>query len=92
MKIIAILHDVIEDTDVTAEGLLEYGIHQHFVDMVVVLTKVEGEDYFIDYLPRIKSKLEAKQVKIADILCNLGDSPTKKQVKKYSAALKYLLF
>lgn len=34
---------------------------------------------------------EAKTVKIADMLANLADDPTEKQIKKYALGLVYLL-
>ena len=40
-KIVAILHDVIEDTDVDSEYLLEIGLSQHIVDAVVLLTRYD---------------------------------------------------
>ena len=47
LKTIAILHDTIEDTDVTAEYLLEKGIPKHIVEAVQLLTKPEDEEYEI---------------------------------------------
>ena len=37
LKTIAVLHDTIEDTDVTAEYLLEKGIPKHIVEAVQLL-------------------------------------------------------
>ena len=41
----AVLHDVIEDTDITAEALLELGFSKEVVDAVVLLTRSKDEDY-----------------------------------------------
>ena len=38
----AVLHDVIEDTDITAEALLELGFSKEVVDAVVLLTRRRG--------------------------------------------------
>ena len=53
LKTIAILHDTIEDTFVTADYLLEKGIPKELVDVVVLLTKPEDEEYE-SYLRRVK--------------------------------------
>ena len=88
----AMLHDVLEDNHLyTAQMLLDKGIEPEIVEAVVVLTKVKGEDYFKDYLPRVKANPIAKDIKIADILSNLSDDPTDKQLWKYINALVYLL-
>ncbi len=69
LKTIAILHDTIEDTDVTAEYLLEQGIPKELVEAVQLLTKPEDEDYE-SYLRRVKQNPLAKQVKLADLANN----------------------
>lgn len=69
LKTIAILHDTIEDTDVTAEYLLERGIPKNIVETVQLLSKPEDEDYE-SYLKRVKANLLAKQVKLADLANN----------------------
>lgn len=90
LREVAYLHDAIEDTSLTAQDLLDLGIDPLIVDAVVSITKVKDEDYFV-YLERVKKSNLARRVKIADILYNLGDSPSKNQVKKYAKALKFLL-
>lgn len=91
LRSISYLHDILEDTSITAEELRKkYDVSSLVVQAVVALTKLEGEDYFV-YLTRVKKNGWAKSVKIADILYNLGDSPSKNQVKKYAKALKFLL-
>lgn len=90
LKAIALLHDVLEDTSLTAQDLLTQGVSPFVVDVVEILTKRPNEDYDV-YLTRIKTNWWAKRVKIQDILYNLGDSPSKSLVKKYAKALKFLL-
>lgn len=92
LRAVAWLHDTIEDSNgrITAAVLLARGVDAVIVAAVVAITKVEGEDYEV-YLVRVKSNLLARRVKIADILYNLSDSPSRNQVKKYSKALKFLL-
>lgn len=90
-KAIALGHDLFEDTDATPEYLRSEGIPQFIIHAIIVLTKIEGEDYQL-YLERVKANEYARQVKIADMIANLSDSPTENQVKKYSKGLKFLLF
>ncbi len=91
-RAVAWLHDVIEDSKgrYTAVVLLDKGVPVWVVAAVVALTKIDGEDYDT-YLVRVKSNPIACRVKIADILYNLGDTPSRNQVKKYTKALKFLL-
>lgn len=44
-KIVAVLHDVIEDTPVTLEQLQELGFSAEIVEAVRLLTKNESDDY-----------------------------------------------
>lgn len=88
-KMVAFLHDVIEDTDETEESLLEKGVPKVVVDAVVILTKT-GEDYF-EYLRKVKTNQLARKVKIVDMISNLSDDPTKNQIKKYTTGLLFLL-
>lgn len=88
-KSVAYLHDIIEDTEETSESLLEKGVHPQVVRAVVALTKVEGEVY-LDYLMSVKKNEIATRVKIADMISNLADSPTREQIKKYAKGLVYL--
>ena len=88
-KIVAALHDTIEDSDVTEQSLLDMGFDKKIVDAVVLLTKTEGYDY-INYMRSIKLNPLAKAVKIADMRANLADTPTKNQIKRYSDGILYL--
>lgn len=61
------LHDVIEDTTVTAARLLEEGIDDDVVSAVELLTRI-GDD--ADYYARIAADPIAREVKLADIADN----------------------
>ncbi len=89
-QVVAWLHDVIEDTEETAESLVEAGIPAHLVAVVVVLTKTPGTDYEA-YLEGIAGSALATKVKIADMLSNLADSPSPKQIRKYATGLLRLV-
>lgn len=69
-KIVAILHDIIEDTDVTEEDLLNAGLSKHIVDAIVMLTRSRDEDY-MDYVKKLSSNPLAKEVKLADLQHNM---------------------
>ncbi len=66
----ALLHDVIEDSDITADQLLAEGIPAEVVEAVQSLSKNENEDY-MDFVARVKQNPLAANVKIADIEDNI---------------------
>ena len=65
---VALLHDVVEDTDVTLEQLAEI-FPAEVVDAVRVMTHLENEPY-MDYVTRVKDNPIAKAVKLADLQHN----------------------
>jgi GTP diphosphokinase / guanosine-3',5'-bis(diphosphate) 3'-diphosphatase len=91
-KIIAWLHDTIEDTDATFNDIEEvFGVL--VTKDIKVLTHYEDESYK-DYIVRIK-KSDIRNsfytsIKTADIVANLSDNPTTKQIQKYYDALRIL--
>ena len=89
LEAVAWLHDVLEDTSETEASLLTAGIPQHIVDAVRCLTKEDGVEYE-DYLAGINQNALARAVKIQDMLDNLSDGPTEKQIKKYCRGLLIL--
>ncbi len=84
------LHDVIEDTAETATTLLEAGIPKEVVEAVVTLTKTDWMDY-PNYLDSVHENPIARKVKVADMLANLADSPTPRQIRKYAKGLLFLV-
>lgn len=87
---VAWLHDVIEDTDVSAEELRRRGMPEEVIAGVQALTN-KGDIGYERYLAGIKASPLAKKVKVADMLANLGDSPTERQIVKYAKGLLVLL-
>ena len=97
--IAAVLHDVLEDTELTADDLCKQGFSEEVLEAVQYLTKHDGEEYetFID---RIQQNSVARKVKLADIEDNMNikrfispKSPTEKDIerlKKYYQAWKRL--
>lgn len=65
-KVVAWLHDVIEDTAVTAEHLLELGFSRRIVDAVVLLSRTKGVSSE-EYYAAIRENDLALAVKLADI-------------------------
>jgi hypothetical protein len=65
------LHDVIEDSEITAQELCKLGIPQRVVDAVVCLTKQPNESYQ-DFIERVKTNKLATKVKLADIEDNIN--------------------
>jgi len=68
---VALLHDVIEDSNITAADLLAEGIPDEVVDAVLCLTKQAGENYQT-FVLRAKQNPLARKVKIADIEDNIN--------------------
>ena len=64
--VVALLHDVLEDTDVTEDELRAEGFTEPQLDAVKLLTRTKDEDYF-DYVKRIRGNALAKTVKLADL-------------------------
>lgn len=96
-KIIAILHDIIEDTDVTEDYLLKIGLSKRIVDAVVALTRSKDMDYQ-EYIKNLSSNPLAKEVKLADLEHNmdLKRLPTLEEKdlernRKYQIAYHYLI-
>lgn len=89
-KAVAWLHDVVEDTDVNLFDLYIQGVPREIITAVDAMTKKNDQSYD-SYLAVVKANPLAKAVKINDIVTNLNDAPTEKQIAKYAKALQYLL-
>jgi len=98
LKIVAVLHDVLEDSDMTAEELLEMGFASDLVEAIRVLTHKKGDpDSYEEYIRKVKKNPIARLVKIEDIKHNLDLSRIPnpgqrdfRRCEKYKKALKYL--
>ncbi|MCK5643846.1 MAG: guanosine-3',5'-bis(diphosphate) 3'-pyrophosphohydrolase [Gammaproteobacteria bacterium] len=89
-KILAILHDVVEDTDMTTEKLIsEYHLASHIAKALNVITRYEDQTY-LDYIQQFKYNDLARAVKIEDIKHNISDLDPGCMHTKYSMAL-YIL-
>ncbi len=90
--IAAVLHDVVEDTEISLEQIQElYGPRVR--DIVDTLTRREGEQYFY-YIERVKMNPSAKKIKLADLAENMRQdrrAPNKEQyVARYQRAVEIL--
>ncbi|HEV0650352.1 TPA: HD domain-containing protein, partial [Streptococcus pneumoniae] len=92
-KAVALLHDVIEDSDITAADLFVSGLSNEVVTAVQILTKKKGQSYQ-EYLGKVKSNNLARVVKLADLKHNSDLSRLKsvtntdyERVKKYKNAI-----
>ena len=79
--VVGLLHDAIEDAVKHNDGqrfqeeiknLIKTTFNQEVVDAINAMTKLPEDDYFEDYLPRVKKNNIAKEVKIADSSHNLS--------------------
>ena len=87
---VAYLHDVLEDSHLTTKDLIAFGVPKNIVDAVELLTKHNDENYD-EYLYHISFNELARRVKICDMISNLADDPTDKQILKYGRGLSYLM-
>lgn len=71
IMIAGILHDSIEDTDVSEAELRVMGFDDVIIDAVVVLTHPKNEPY-VDYVNRIIKNPIAIQVKLEDLMDNMA--------------------
>ena len=95
-KAVALLHDIIEDTDVTANELLAKGLPDNVVEAVKALTKKHNQNYAA-YLAGVKKNRLATAVKLADLKHNSDLSRLEKitqkdreRAEKYRKAIEYL--
>jgi (p)ppGpp synthase/HD superfamily hydrolase len=95
-RMAAVLHDVIEDTDVTLAALRIEGYPRPVIDAVDCLTHRDGETY-ARYIERVATDPMATTVKIADLRDNLRNNknlPRRpdivERIQRYEQALVFL--
>lgn len=95
-KILALLHDTVEDTDVTNEQVREQ-FGDEIADALALLTHDKSEPY-MDYIEKLSKNPLATAVKLADLKHNMDMSRlpevTEKDIerqKKYEKAKQLLL-
>lgn len=69
---VALLHDVVEDTDVTLEELAKT-FPKEVIDAIAIMTHGKDEPY-LEYVARVKTNPIATAVKLADLRHNSDES------------------
>ena len=95
-RLVALLHDTVEDGNIASEYLLMVGFPPEIVDAILSVSRKRGEDYF-DFIQRCKTNPIGRRVKIADLKDNMDitrlNELTEKDIerlKKYHKAYKIL--
>ncbi len=95
-KIVALLHDVIEDSETSSSDLLAKGFPRTIVDAVLSVTRNEDESYE-DFIKRSRLNPIGRQVKIHDLEDNLDITRLAQvtendiaRLNKYLSAYRYL--
>ena len=90
--IVALLHDVVEDTDYTLEDIAAEGFGKEILEAVALMTH-EDDIPYLDYVAKLKENPIARAVKLADLahnsdLSRIGeiDEETKQRLEKYKKA------
>lgn len=94
--VVALLHDVVEDTDYTLGDLRDMGFPERIVEALSYMTHDDAVPY-LDYVARIKENPIASAVKLADLRHNsditrldVVDEKALERVRKYEKAIKIL--
>ena len=69
-QIVAVLHDILEDTDTTVVDLISLAFNQDIVDAILALTKKDGESRIEAAYRAVKNPI-ARIVKLADVADNM---------------------
>ena len=93
---VALLHDVVEDTDYTLENLMAMGFPNDVIDALALMTHDPKVPY-MDYIQSIGTNHLSTKVKLVDLRHNSDlsrlekvDTKALERVEKYSRAIRYL--
>ena len=93
---VALLHDVVEDTNITFDRLSELGFTNEIIEALKLLTHDDSVPY-MDYVKEIAKNPIAKAVKLADLAHNsdltrldIVDEKALKRTEKYKQAIELL--
>lgn len=93
--IVALLHDVVEDSDITIDYLSKY-FSEEVMAALKILTKNENDDY-VEYIKRVKTNKLAAKVKLKDLKHNsdltrldIVTDEDRERSTKYINAIRYL--
>ena len=97
-KVVAMLHDIVEDTEITIENLIDFGFDEDIVIAIDILTKKKGQKY-TDYIELVGKNNLAREVKISDLKHNMDlkrlkeiTDKDKKRYVKYKNSYDYLIY
>lgn len=95
-KIVGVLHDVVEDTPVSFNYLIQEGFSQEIISALRLLTH-EGDVVYMDYIKEIAENPIALKVKLLDLQDNMDlnriPDPVEKdfsRLERYREAYQYL--
>ena len=94
---VALLHDILEDTECTEEELIEIGCDAEMIEAIKAITRLKSEQFYYHFIKRVSENPIATLVKIYDLENNMdvrrlnvfGDYEMKR-LKKYWYSWKYL--
>ena len=94
--IVALLHDVVEDSHYTFEDIESYAFSASIISALRLLTHEDSEDY-ITYIHRVKENELARIVKLADLKHNSDESrlshiddKVRERLQRYSKSIEIL--
>lgn len=95
--IVALLHDIFEDTECTEHELRDIGCDNDIIDAIKSITRRKDEQYYFDFIERASKNNIGRLVKIHDLennmdirrLSKFGDYE-QKRLKKYWYSWKFL--
>jgi (p)ppGpp synthase/HD superfamily hydrolase len=70
-RMVALLHDVVEDTNRTPADIAALGVPHSVVEAVALLTHHKEQIPYLDYVRALKSNPLARKVKLADLRHNM---------------------
>ena len=76
-KMVALLHDVLEDSGITEENLQMMGFSEEIISAVKALTRGRFQSYS-EYIKQVRKNPLARKVKLADIQDNMNPNRLKK--------------
>jgi (p)ppGpp synthase/HD superfamily hydrolase len=95
-KCVAVMHDLIEDTDYTFDKLLQLGFSGKIVALIKLLTHDRSVTY-TDYIASISTSINATRIKLVDLEDNMNITRLQrltekdlKRIAKYHEAYCYL--
>ncbi len=101
-KTLAVMHDLLEDTEIIAENLKKIGFSEDVVSRLVILTRQKDEKYE-NYIVRVAKDEMTREVKMRDLednmdytrfeLAGIKMTPDDmSRMAKYRRAYEYLLY